>query len=106
MKITGFANSVDLSEVAHHEPPHLDLHCLHSSLWILNMINFGLNTFFFKFADDNFVVCFLVVQELKNKTKSKPVPHLPDENKQAIKDIPATWRQSIFFPELTTAVKC
>ena len=23
-----FANSVDLDEVAHYEPPHLDLHCL------------------------------------------------------------------------------
>ena len=22
------ANSVDLDEVAHYEPPHLDLHCL------------------------------------------------------------------------------
>ena len=27
-----FANSVDLAEVAHNEPPHLDLHCLPSSL--------------------------------------------------------------------------
>ena len=27
-----FANSVDLGEVAHNEPPHLDLHCLPSSL--------------------------------------------------------------------------
>ena len=26
-----FADSVDLGEVAHHEPPHLDLHCLSSS---------------------------------------------------------------------------
>ena len=26
-----FANSVDLDEVAHNEPPHLDLHCLPSS---------------------------------------------------------------------------
>ena len=31
-KIAKFANSVDLDEVAHHEPPHLDLHCLPSSL--------------------------------------------------------------------------
>ena len=31
-KIAEFANSVDLDEVAHHEPPHLDLHCLPSSL--------------------------------------------------------------------------
>ena len=26
-KIAEFANSVDLDEVAHNEPPHLDLHC-------------------------------------------------------------------------------
>ena len=26
------ANSFDLDEVAHNEPPHLDLHCLSSSL--------------------------------------------------------------------------
>ena len=26
------ANSGDLDEVAHDEPPHLDLHCLPSSL--------------------------------------------------------------------------
>ena len=31
-KITEFANSVDLAEVAHNEPPHLDLHYLPSSL--------------------------------------------------------------------------
>ena len=30
--IAEFANSVDLDEVAHNEPPHLDLHCLPSSL--------------------------------------------------------------------------
>ena len=27
-----FANSVDLDEVAQNEPPHLDIHCLPSSL--------------------------------------------------------------------------
>ena len=27
-----FAISVDLDEVAHKEPPHLDLHCLPTSL--------------------------------------------------------------------------
>ena len=32
MKIAEFANSVDLDEVVHNEPPHLDLHCLPSSL--------------------------------------------------------------------------
>ena len=31
-KMTEFSNSVDLDEVAHYEPPHLDLHCLPSSL--------------------------------------------------------------------------
>ena len=31
-KIAEFANSVDLDEVAHNEPPHLELHCLPSSL--------------------------------------------------------------------------
>ena len=28
MKIYAFANTVDPDEVAHNEPPHLDLHCL------------------------------------------------------------------------------
>ena len=37
-KIADFANSVDLDEVAHKEPPHLDLHCLPSSLCLLNII--------------------------------------------------------------------
>ena len=31
-KIPESANSVDLDEVALYEPPHLDLHCLPSSL--------------------------------------------------------------------------
>ena len=31
-EIAEFANSVDLDEVAHNEPPHLALHCLPSSL--------------------------------------------------------------------------
>ena len=31
-KIAEFAHSVDLDEVAHNEPPHLDLSCLPSSL--------------------------------------------------------------------------
>ena len=30
--IAEFADCVDLDEVAHNEPPHLDLHCLPSSL--------------------------------------------------------------------------
>ena len=32
MKIAEFANSVDHDEVAHNEPPHIDLHYLSSSL--------------------------------------------------------------------------
>ena len=31
-KTAEFANSVDLDEMAYHESPHLDLHCLPSSL--------------------------------------------------------------------------
>ena len=61
MKIAEFANSVDLDEVAHNEPPHLDLHCLPSALRILNMIYLGLNIFL-KFADKKFV-SLLVVKE-------------------------------------------
>ena len=60
-KIAEFANSVDFDEVAHNEPPHLNLQYLLCSLWILNMIWFGLNNFW-KFADENIVVCFLVTQ--------------------------------------------
>ena len=32
MKTAEVANNVDLDEVAHNEPPHVDLHCLPSSL--------------------------------------------------------------------------
>ena len=32
MKKIEFANSLGPDEVAHNEPPHLDLHCLPSSL--------------------------------------------------------------------------
>ena len=45
MKIIEFANSIDKDEVAQYEPPHLDLHCLPSSLGILSMICLGQNTF-------------------------------------------------------------
>ena len=31
-KIAELPNRIDLDEVAHYEPPHLDLHCLTSSL--------------------------------------------------------------------------
>ena len=62
-KIAEFANSVDLDDVAHHEPHHLDLHCLPSDPQLLNMIYLVL-TIFLKFADENFVICFSVVKEL------------------------------------------
>ena len=32
VKIAEFANSIDLDEVAHYEPPQVDLHCLPLSL--------------------------------------------------------------------------
>ena len=38
MKTAEFANSVDLDELAHNEPHLVELHCLSSSLLILNMI--------------------------------------------------------------------
>ena len=38
IRIVEFANSVDLNEAAHNEPPHLDLNCLPFSLSILKMI--------------------------------------------------------------------
>ena len=31
-KIAEFVNSINLNEVAHNEPSHLDLHCLPSSI--------------------------------------------------------------------------
>ena len=37
-KIIEFVTSIDLDEGAHIERPRLDLHCLPSILWILNMI--------------------------------------------------------------------
>ena len=60
-KIAEFANSVDLDEVAHDEPPRLDLHCLPSRFCVVIKIKLRLN-FFLKFSDENFVVCFLVVK--------------------------------------------
>ena len=39
------ANKIDPDEMAHNEPPHLDLPCLPSNLWILSMIWYGQNFF-------------------------------------------------------------
>ena len=47
-KIAEFANSVDLDEVAHNEPPHQDQQCLPSSLCILNLIHVQLGLTFFE----------------------------------------------------------
>ena len=58
-----FSNSVDPDEVAHHEPPHQDLHSLnyeYDMAW----------TFFLNFAEENFVVCFLALKELKTSTSA------------------------------------
>ena len=52
-----FANNLDPDVAAHHQLPHLDLHCLLSSLWILHIL-LGCN-FFCNFTDKNFVFCFL-----------------------------------------------
>ena len=43
------------------KPPNLNLHCLPSSLWILNMIWLGHNSFW-KFVDINCVICFLALK--------------------------------------------
>ena len=45
-------------------PPHLDPHCLPSSLWILSMI-YPEQNIFWNFADVNFVVCCLALKGLK-----------------------------------------
>ena len=39
------ANRVDPDQVAHYEPPDLDLYCLPSILQTLNKIQGGLNSF-------------------------------------------------------------
>ena len=46
MKIVEFANSIDPDEVAQNEPPHLEFHCLHSTVYILNIIKLGQDFFF------------------------------------------------------------
>ena len=49
--VVEFANSLDPNELAHNEPPHLDLYCLPSSLSILNICCSLDEIFFCKFAD-------------------------------------------------------
>ena len=67
LKIAEFAVSVDLDKVAQNEPPHLDLQCLPSSHWSFNMIKLGINIFW-KFADENFDISFLIVKEWKKES--------------------------------------
>ena len=54
MKIVEFANSVDPDEVAHHEPPHLDLCCLPTSICIISMRQLRRNFFFLNSGDVKF----------------------------------------------------
>ena len=68
MKTAEFTNSIDPDEVAHYEPPHQNLHCLSSSLAVLNMIQ--LDKIIIKiFTDVNCVVCFLAHNELTVSSK-------------------------------------
>ena len=62
--IVEFANSVDLDEAAHNEPPHLEIHFLIFCLWILNMIGF----FILKFCRLKF--CNLPLTLYKSKKQS------------------------------------
>ena len=66
-KTAEFANSIDPDEVAHNEPPHLDLHCLNCQLY-------SLDKNILKICRGNFVViCFLALKELTlivSKSKS------------------------------------
>ena len=70
MKKAELANSVDLDKVAQNEPPHLDLHYLPSSLWILMRYTLDLTFFFFFFffffliAGEKLVGCLWAVKEL------------------------------------------
>ena len=53
-------NSIDLDEVAHTEPPHLDLHCLPFSRLILNMI-YSLDLTFFQNLQTKILSSFKVI---------------------------------------------
>ena len=62
-KAAEFSNSIDPDEVAHHEPPHQDLHCFSSSLQTL--IRKQLEIIIIEmFADVHFVVSFFALKEL------------------------------------------
>ena len=73
MKIVEFANRVDLNEVTHNEPPHLDLHCLHSGLLSSQNDITLINITFEILQTKDFVVCIFgtsrvmaVVQRYQN----------------------------------------
>ena len=62
MKIVEFANSVDSAEVAHHEPPHLELHCFLSATFN-SLTTKKLKT---KFSSANFQVQAISYWEFKD----------------------------------------
>ena len=76
VETAAFTNRVDPDEVAHHEPPHQDLHYLLFSLFnshlILNLIQLD-KTIIKIFADVNSVVCFLALKELTVFSLKSPV---------------------------------
>ena len=54
MKTAEFANHVDPDEVAHYEPPHLDLHCL---VWSLHsQYDIAWTKLFSKFLQTSFLL--------------------------------------------------
>ena len=65
--------------MAHHEPPHLDLHDLPSSLWIVSMIQLGPDILW-KFAEVNFVIFFFALKELKEWLAIVPTWKFPSSS--------------------------
>ena len=63
-KIAEFANCIDLDEVAHNEPPHLDLHCLPS--WFEFSIWYSLIFTFFENLQKKF---FLAVKGFRTERR-------------------------------------
>ena len=55
-KLVEFANSVEPDEVAHNEPPHLDLHCL-STGFLSSQSDIALTKHVHKFCHLLFCVC-------------------------------------------------
>ena len=65
MKLAEFPNSVDQGEVAHNEPPHLDLHCLLSILYFLkSQYNIAKIKYFLSSVVINLVICCFEVLKI------------------------------------------